>query len=173
LFGSILLAGCNGTRYRTERLLKDLRAAGYTVTDSGELIDQGLPVRGRRIEVKDENLYVHEFADAKSADVAAGTISPDGYSIGVPYGKQDQPEPGSIFIIHHVDWIATPHFFKKDALIVIYAGEDEQLIKTLEGLLGEQFAGGRLLWATQSIPYPYPAKLPSAIPKSTLIYPLP
>lgn len=41
-----------------------------------------------------------------------------------------------------VDWTDTPDFFKGDALIILYVGNEESVLQTLENLLGPQFAGG-------------------------------
>ena len=41
-----------------------------------------------------------------------------------------------------VTWIATPHFYQRGNLIVLYVGENSDIIPILEGLLGPQIAGG-------------------------------
>ena len=39
-------------------------------------------------------------------------------------------------------WMATPHFFKSGKLIVLYLGDDVEVMTLLTGLLGPQFAWG-------------------------------
>ena len=38
-------------------------------------------------------------------------------------------------------WVAPPHFYKAEKLIVLYVGESEAIIDILESVLGPQFAG--------------------------------
>ncbi len=40
-----------------------------------------------------------------------------------------------------ISWVSYPHFFKKGNIIVLYVGENPEIINALEGLLGAQFAG--------------------------------
>jgi hypothetical protein len=40
-----------------------------------------------------------------------------------------------------VSWASFPHFYKKGSLIVLYAGEDGNVMSDLEEIFGEQFAG--------------------------------
>ncbi len=40
-----------------------------------------------------------------------------------------------------IQWIASPHFFRKERVIVIYLGSDPNAIALLTELLGPQFAG--------------------------------
>ncbi len=40
-----------------------------------------------------------------------------------------------------VGWVAPPHFYKKEKLIVLYVGDDNNVLDILEGVLGTQFAG--------------------------------
>jgi len=38
-------------------------------------------------------------------------------------------------------WIGAPHFYKKEKLLVLYIGDNDGVLKALEGALGRQFAG--------------------------------
>lgn len=40
-----------------------------------------------------------------------------------------------------ISWVSFPHFYKRDNLIVLYVGENTELIHALEDILGDQFAG--------------------------------
>jgi len=40
-----------------------------------------------------------------------------------------------------INWYSTPHFFKKDNIIVLYVGEDTEIIDALKEIMGIQFAG--------------------------------
>ena len=40
-----------------------------------------------------------------------------------------------------ISWVSYPHFFKKDNIIVLYVGEDLEIINALKEIVGLQFAG--------------------------------
>jgi hypothetical protein len=77
------------------------------------------------IKLDGEDIQIFEFASQGEADSAAESISPDGSSIGTSM----------------VSWISSPHFYQAGKLIVLYVGEDQNVISSLEGLLGLQIAG--------------------------------
>jgi hypothetical protein len=41
-----------------------------------------------------------------------------------------------------ITWIATPHFFSSGRLLVLYVGDNNEILSMLEQLLGPQFTGG-------------------------------
>lgn len=120
--------------YDFDRLIADLRAAGATVElTSDQNIDHGFGWPARRTVVNGENVYVYEFADELQAAVAAGGVSPNGYSFTRPDGPNKMTT--------HVDWLEPPHFYRRGRLVVIYAGRDAGMKELLAGLLGSPFAG--------------------------------
>ena len=44
--------------------------------------------------------------------------------------------------VSHVDWMATPHFYRRGSLIVLYVGDDVATLQLLRDVAGPQFAGG-------------------------------
>ena len=109
-----------------EQLVDDLRAAGDAV-EIGDAISQPFfSVDGQQIIVNGGEVQVFEHASAEAADEEAGLVSPDGASVGTSM----------------ILWVATPHFYKSGALIVLYVGENAAVIDALEALLGTQIAGG-------------------------------
>lgn len=40
-----------------------------------------------------------------------------------------------------ISWVSYPHFFKTENIIILYVGENLEIINYLEGLVGSQFAG--------------------------------
>ena len=107
-------------------LLDSLRAVGATVELAGEIVQPFFSVKGHRITVNGGDVQVFEFADAEDVQAKGEQVSPDGEWVSKT----------------HVNWIATPHFYKRGKLIVIYAGDDRAIIETLEPVLAPQFAGG-------------------------------
>ncbi len=69
-------------------------------------------------------VQVFEYADAADADDDAAQIGPDG-----------QPRTAM------VEWLAPPHFYRAEQLIVVYVGDDPAGLDLLAGLLGSPFAG--------------------------------
>ena len=61
----------------------------------------------------------------KAAEVDAEAIGPD----------------GSIRTMQ-ISWTGTPHFFRRERVIVIYVGEDQAVLDYLTEALGPRFAGG-------------------------------
>ncbi len=70
------------------------------------------------------DVQVFEYRDAESATADAAMIGPDG-------------NPTTTMIL----WIAPPHFFQAERVIVLYLGEDQAVVDLLITLLGPPFAG--------------------------------
>lgn len=80
--------------------------------------------RGRILKIDGQEIQVFEYKTAKWAASDAAKIGADG-------------TPAETM----VNWIAPPHFYKSNKLIVLYVGSDPGLIERLERVLGMQFAG--------------------------------
>ena len=93
-------------------LIDSLRAAGATVEPAGEIEQPFFSVTGRVIKVNGGDVQVFEFAD------------------------------GEFIGDFQVNWIDIPHLYKGGKLIVVYIGQENQVIVALEAVLGQQFAGG-------------------------------
>ena len=63
------------------------------------------------------------------AEAEARRISPDGTRSSSPSGTV------------RIYYTGPPHLFRRERVIVIYAGSDPEMIATLRDLLGAQFAG--------------------------------
>ncbi len=77
------------------------------------------------IEVHGEDVQVFQYSNAAAADAQAALVSRDGGAVGTT----------------KVHWMGPPHFYKKEKLLVLYIGDNEKMLKTLEAVLGRQFAG--------------------------------
>jgi len=106
-------------------LISKLRAAGASVEVVGEVDQPFFSVKGLMIKVHGEDVQVFQYANAAAADAEAAPISRDGTAVG-----PRQPH-----------WIGSPHFFKQGRVLVLYVGNDQKVEKTLEAVLGRQFAG--------------------------------
>jgi hypothetical protein len=103
-----------------------LRAAGLTVEDAG-IVEQPFFTGRAHVYVVEGDVQVYEFASANAAQQAAAQVSPTGGSIGT----------------QHMSWMAPPHFFRKENLVVIYLGSSAKVLAELQNLMGVEFAGGK------------------------------
>ena len=77
------------------------------------------------ININGEALQVFEYATPARANTDARQVSADGTTIGT-----SKPT-----------WMASPHFFKRGKMIVLYIGENQTVSDVLRTTLGNQFAG--------------------------------
>lgn len=118
--------------YNTEsygEFVDELERNGYKIKE--EDVNKDIFAGQRKwLTVNDnEHISVYIYKNNKSMEKDAGYISPDGFSYDTWKNHTS------------IDWISVPHFFKRDNIIVLYVGEDKQIINLLESLLGKQFAG--------------------------------
>ena len=106
-------------------LIDALRAGGASVEPAGEVSQSFFSVEGKVIKVNGADVQVFEYADEATAQADASLVQPDGYEIGAAI----------------VDWMAPPHFYQKERLMVLYVGTDNAIMAALEATLGAQFAG--------------------------------
>lgn len=108
-------------------LIANLRAAGARVEAGEQVVQPFFSVKGRVIRVNGEDAQVFQYRNAAQSDAQAALISSDGMTIGSA----------------KVHWLGPPHFFKKDRLIVLYVGQNDQVLRALAATLGRQFAGAQ------------------------------
>lgn len=105
--------------------INSLHALGAGAQPAGEVEQPFFSITGNMIKVHGEDVQVFQFANAAAADAEAAPISRDGMGVGTS----------------KIHWIGSPHFYKKEKLLVLYVGDNHKVLKTLEALLGRQFAG--------------------------------
>jgi hypothetical protein len=106
-------------------LVDHLRVAGAKVEPAGEAIQPFFSVKGTVLKVDGADVQVFEYDAPGAAEAEARKVSPDGSEVGTS----------------HVGWVAPPHFFRKGRIVVVYIGDDPNLLRLLQGALGPQFAG--------------------------------
>lgn len=106
--------------------VKSLRAEKISIKREGEVDQPFFAVKGKVISLYGDHVQIFEYPSAGKADTEAALVSPDGRTVGLT-----KPH-----------WLGTPHFYKKEKLIVLYLGDNEKVLKALEARLGRQFAGG-------------------------------
>ena len=108
-----------------EDFIEELRGRGAEVNHSDKINQPFFSVEGQILTIDGADVQVFEYTTEKTAEDEALQVAPDGSSIGK----------------HLVNWVAPPHFYKKNKLIALYVGSDVKLINILEKVLGKQFAG--------------------------------
>jgi hypothetical protein len=112
----------------TQDLIEALCAAGATVAHGDPLPEPQAPflqASAQLLIVNGAEVQVYEYPDEAAAEEARAPISPNGSGIGPAL----------------IDWTAWPHFYSAGRIIVLYLGNDSNVIGTLESVLGPQFAG--------------------------------
>lgn len=107
-------------------MVDNLRAARYTLEPVGEVLQPFFTITGQVITINNEQVQVFEYETRAAARDAVAEVSPDGSSVGTSI----------------VSWVATPHFYRKRKLIVLYFGDNIDVFNALETMLGSQFVGG-------------------------------
>lgn len=135
LAASLAAAACSpkqpvapGTLTTIEGLLDALRGQQITVRAVEQLPRDSHPyfsVPATVVEMNGETVSVFRYARTSDADREAATIAPNGGSIGTSM----------------LSWMGPPHFYKKDALIVLYVGTSPTVTAALTAALGPQIAG--------------------------------
>ncbi len=133
-----------------DALLKLLEERDHAV-EPGDEADGMFGHSAKKLIVNGEVLMVYEFATDDDAVAWASRIGRDGHTIKFPEGGEAI-----------VDWIAPPHFYLRDTVVVQYVGEDDLLVSALQGALGPQFAGAD----TPGVLEPAPDYLPDYEEKS-------
>lgn len=115
-----------------------LRARGVSVTVVGQAQQPFLRGNGTQLRLDGAGLatppvvesYDYNQADLGSDPVRAATEDADSIAAdGMPKTVK-------------IAWVATPHFYRAERLVVLYVGTDPTTQKLLSDLMGRQFAGG-------------------------------
>ena len=130
LFVFIISMGLGCTQFHTddvrELLSTEFRDAHYHVEPLGYTPQPYFNVDSYRLRVAGENIQIFAFPNILTAFQAAISVSPDGYRIAN----------------REIDWGRTPHFYWLGRNIVLYVGDNIEIINIIESVLGSQFAGG-------------------------------
>ena len=87
-----------------------------------------LSVSGQVVYVNSGSINAFEYPTAAAAESDATKISPDGSGVTTT---------GCAALI---TWVGPPHFYRRDQLIVVYAGSANDVLRPLEAVSGKPFA---------------------------------
>lgn len=100
------------------------------VVDRGAMPRSSFPflsVAAQHLIVDGSDVHSFQYQSDADANRDAANVSPTGTPIG-----QSQ-----------ISWMDTPHFYKRDRLIVLYVGHSPEILSALEAIMGAPFAAGR------------------------------
>ena len=139
------LIGCNGVEkseneFDLEQFENEMKSKGYEYqsqdVEGGLLapISQYMYLKdnpitdGKQVILYDTEIVIYSYENIEEMENNAILVNEDASII-----NKEQPI--------EIGWPKTPHFYKKGKIIVQYIGHDEQIIKDLNEIMGEQFAG--------------------------------
>lgn len=112
-----------------DRMISELEQKGFTL-EIKDVKKDILAGERKYITVnQQENIQAYIYDNNKEMEKDAGYINPNGYGYSKKYHAVC------------VDWVAPPHFYKMDNIIVLYCGENDDIIYGLKEIMGDQFAG--------------------------------
>ena len=114
-----------------------LRAKGITVEIVGSIEQPFLRAKGTTLRVSGGNLS--QPAELQSFNYDDTDLRTDGAKAAAEDASQIDAsgQPKTM----RISWIAPPHFFRRERVIVIYLGSDANMLAPLTELLGPPFAG--------------------------------
>jgi hypothetical protein len=128
---TISLSGCSkqisDTAYND--LITNLEKMDYNVIE--EDVEEDI-LQGQRKWLtinENENISIYLYESSEKMEEDASYIHEGGTSYN--NGKN----------AIEISWVSYPHFFKDDNIIVLYVGEDLEIINALKEIIGLQFAG--------------------------------
>jgi hypothetical protein len=77
------------------------------------------------LQVNGKEVQVFPYSHPAAAAAEAALVSPDGSAVGTS----------------KLQWVGSPHFYRKGKLLVLYVGDDDQVRKALDTVLDRPFAG--------------------------------
>lgn len=112
--------------YTAADLKTKLEEKGYDVTKEKDT-EHFFTTDGKAYDVDGDTLYVYEYGESDTS-----AIETDINSIDIKGNKIGEK---------NVTWKATPHMYKKGRVVVIYDGDNKDVINTLKETLGDPFVG--------------------------------
>lgn len=109
----------------TEEFINSISKLGYkarvTMIENKNFLSGALTV----VNFHNDDIAVYEYKNNQQMEKDLKSISADGSMMG--YAE--------------IDWAKPPHFYKNGNIIVLYAGEDKEIKRVIQKLVGIQFAG--------------------------------
>lgn len=114
-----------------------LRGQGLTVEIAGAVEQPFLRGKGTTLRISGSN--IRQPAELQSYSYDDTDLGTDGVKAAEEDAQQIGPDGNPRTSM--ITWVAPPHFFRKERLIVLYIGDDPAVVRLLTAALGPQFAG--------------------------------
>jgi hypothetical protein len=131
---------CDGPARDHVMLVDRLRCAGMRVDVGASVTLPSLRPQGTKLLVSGGN--VTGQAELQSFNYDDTDLGTDGRAVSEADARKFKLDGSLVDPSQRIYYQGTPHLFRRDRVLVIYAGEDSAVITVLTGLLGNQFAGG-------------------------------
>lgn len=107
-------------------LIDRLQSLELTVEETGDIVVQPFfTPAGQLLRINDEEVQVFVYDTIEQLKKEASQVMPDGSVVGTTT----------------IRWVTPPRFFAIDRFIVLYVGQNEEVIGSLDRVLGRPFAG--------------------------------
>lgn len=107
-------------------LIMALQSAGATAEVVDTISQPFFTLEGVFITINgEEDIQVFEYEDVQAMESEASQVAPNGGSVGTSM----------------MMWVDTPHFYKSGRIIVLYIGNNTEILGLLNEVMGPQFAG--------------------------------
>lgn len=123
-----------------EALITALQSHGTTIQQVGAVQQPFFHTQGTRLCISGAQInpatqvQVYAYNDAGTAEMDVHQISRNGATVV-------QRLPNGNSAMTSSNWIAPPHFFQRDRVVVLYLGSNQALLELLSEALGPQIAG--------------------------------
>lgn len=111
-----------------DQFTKQMKAKNYSFKLKA-VPNDFLPTTRKMMVIDKDTIFIYLYDSDKEAEADAKRIN----AFGTGYDN------GSKSI--HVKWTSSPHFYRKETIIVQYVGTNKKIISDLKNILGKQFAG--------------------------------
>jgi hypothetical protein len=132
--------GCDGPARDHVMLVDRLRCAGMRVDIGERLTLTVLRPSGTQLWLSEGG--VSGFADLQSFSYDDVDLGTDGRAASAADAQKFASDGSLRDSSQRIFYHGTPHLFRQDRVLVIYAGDDPVVTAALARLLGTQFAGG-------------------------------
>lgn len=112
-----------------DQFAKQMKAKNYSFKIENVPKDHFLPSNRKMMVMDKESVFIFLYANDKEAKADSKRVDPIGCSYTSAHDSVQ------------VSWSLEPHFYRKGAIIVQYAGSNKKIISDLNDIMGKQFAG--------------------------------
>lgn len=121
-------------------LVDRLRCGGVSVEFTGSVSLPALRPPGTTMLISGGGLSGQ--AELQSFNYDDTDLGTDGRAVSAADSRKFAPDGSVLETSQRIFYRGTPHLFRQDRVLVIYAGDDPAVVGILTRLLGKQFAGG-------------------------------